>query len=133
MVFPDHLAGAFATYHTSKAAAFTMTFVLARFLCLRERLYFTLAFSALGLLGYAVVEGMLFCQRRRESTTLLSTDIDGIDDIARRSADDKREYNGYSHELLNSTQSSEPLTHTHTHTPHVQTTGGTPKEARAHL
>lgn len=69
MVFPDRITGAFATYHTSKATAFTLTFVLARFVCLRERLYFALALSAVGLLGYVIVEISVHCGARTKIET----------------------------------------------------------------
>ncbi|KAK7113718.1 protein unc-93 homolog A-like isoform X2 [Littorina saxatilis] len=59
MVFPEQMTAAFATYHTSKATAFTLTFVLARFLCLYQRLYVSLTLSSLGLIGYGIVELML--------------------------------------------------------------------------
>lgn len=70
-VFPTQLTGAFAAYHTSKATAFTLTFVLARFLCLRERIYFILAFSALGLCGYTSVEVMIAKHRTKEKTIVV--------------------------------------------------------------
>lgn len=65
MVFPDQVTGAFATYHTSKATAFTLTFVLARFLCLYQRLYVSLTLSTIGLLGYIIVEVMLHRHKKR--------------------------------------------------------------------
>ncbi|KAL8586816.1 hypothetical protein ACOMHN_052692 [Nucella lapillus] len=66
MVFPNQVTGAFATYHTSKATAFTLTFVLARFLCLYQRLYVSLTLSILGLLGYVIVEVMLHRSSKKE-------------------------------------------------------------------
>ena len=66
MVFPEQMTAAFATYHTSKATAFTLTFVLARFLCLNERLYVSLTLSVLGLIGYSAVEVMLHHDKQRQ-------------------------------------------------------------------
>ncbi|XP_076449135.1 protein unc-93 homolog A-like isoform X2 [Babylonia areolata] len=69
MVFPKQVTGAFATYHTSKATAFTLTFVLARFLCLYQRLYVSLTLSILGLLGYIIVEVMLHRSKQRQDAS----------------------------------------------------------------
>ena len=68
MVFPEQLTAAFATYHTSKATAFTLTFALARFLCLYQRLYVSLTLSVLGLFGYAAVEVMVHRAKKTQAT-----------------------------------------------------------------
>lgn len=55
-VFADKISPAFATYHTCKAVSFTFTFALSNFVCLRERLYISIALYIVGLLGYLVTE-----------------------------------------------------------------------------
>ncbi|KAK3782339.1 hypothetical protein RRG08_027887 [Elysia crispata] len=58
-VFANNISPAFASYHTCKAVSFTVTFALSNFVCLRERLYLSIALYVLGLLGYLVTEARL--------------------------------------------------------------------------
>ncbi|GFS11562.1 Unc-93-like protein A [Elysia marginata] len=58
-VFAEKRSPAFAAYHTSKAVSFTLTFALSNFVCLRKRLYLSIALYTLGLLGYLVTEARL--------------------------------------------------------------------------
>ena len=78
MVFPEQRTAAFATYHTSKATAFTLTFVLARFLCLNQRLYVSLTLSVLGLVGYSIVEVMLHRTRRKQRKTEVNPSVENM-------------------------------------------------------
>ncbi|KAK7004384.1 protein unc-93 A isoform X2 [Biomphalaria glabrata] len=63
-VFKENISPAFATYHTSKATSFTITFVLSTFICLRPRLYISIALYLVGLVGYVISELRL---RRKQS------------------------------------------------------------------
>ncbi|ESO97545.1 hypothetical protein LOTGIDRAFT_152636 [Lottia gigantea] len=56
IMFEEKLDSAFANYHTSKALAFTATFVLGTFLCLKTRLYIAIGVSLFGFLGYISAE-----------------------------------------------------------------------------
>ncbi|XP_005096597.1 protein unc-93 homolog A isoform X1 [Aplysia californica] len=65
-VFSDNMTPAFATYHTSKATSFTLTFVLSTFVCLRYRLFISIGLYGLGLVGYLITE---FRLKRRATYT----------------------------------------------------------------
>ncbi|KAK6183950.1 hypothetical protein SNE40_006512 [Patella caerulea] len=56
ILFEEKMDSAFANYHTSKAFAFTTTFVCGVFLCLRTRIYIAIGLLSVGFLGYIGAE-----------------------------------------------------------------------------
>ncbi|KAK7506544.1 hypothetical protein BaRGS_00002019, partial [Batillaria attramentaria] len=81
IVFSKQMSGAFAIYHGSKAAAFTLTFVLARFLCLRDLLYVALGLSLVGLAGYVTVEIWLAHDRKKAEKQVLPDPVQNNGDV----------------------------------------------------